>query len=76
MLLSKLLFSCEETGVGGKNEVLEDGNNFWINDVEGGSNQTYLTLNVRIKLIYFFWTKVSELIHKNNISLLRKKGKE
>jgi len=37
--------SCEETGVGGKNEVLEDGNNFWINDVEGGSNQTYLTLN-------------------------------
>ena len=53
MLLSKLLFSCEETGVGGKNEVLEDGNNFWINDVEGGSNQTYLTLNVRIKLIYF-----------------------
>ena len=40
---------CEETGHGGRNEVNEWGGNFWVEDVEGGSNQTYLKLNVRIR---------------------------
>ena len=38
---------CEETGHGGRNEVNEWGGNYWVEDVEGGSNQTYLKLNVR-----------------------------
>ena len=28
------------------NEIDEPGNNFWIEQIEGGSNQTYLLLNV------------------------------
>ena len=28
------------------NEIDEPGNNFWIKQIEGGSNQTYLLLNV------------------------------
>ena len=39
-------FSCEEVGHNGLNEVDVAGNNFWIDEVEGGSNQTYLILNV------------------------------
>ena len=37
---------CEEVGQGGRNEVNQWGGNFWVEDVEGGSNQTYLRLNV------------------------------
>ena len=37
---------CEETGQGGRNEVNQWGGNYWVTDVEGGSNQTYLKLNV------------------------------
>ena len=39
--------SCQETGQGGFNEVDEEGNNVWIEEVFLGSNQTYLLLNVR-----------------------------
>merc|ERR1719341_885429 len=35
---------CEEVGHNGINEVDFTGNNFWIDEVEGGSNQTYLLL--------------------------------
>ena len=42
--------SCEEVGHGGRNEVNEWGGNYWVEDAEGGSNQTYLKLNVRHKL--------------------------
>ena len=38
---------CEEIGHGGRNEVNEWGGNYWVEDAEGGSNQTYLKLNVR-----------------------------
>ena len=43
-----LLRSCSEAGQGGLNEVEEAGDNFWIENVEGGSNQTYLLLRVGI----------------------------
>ena len=43
-----LLPSCSEAGQGGLNEVEEAGDNFWIENVEGGSNQTYLLLRVGI----------------------------
>ena len=39
--------SCQETGHHGYNEVLEDGNNVWIEEGLSSSNQTYLLLNVR-----------------------------
>ena len=37
--------SCQETGNDGRNEVEYDGNNFWLEEAVGGSNQTYLLLN-------------------------------
>ena len=40
------LFRCEETGHNGMNEIDVPGNNFWIEQIDGGSNQTYLLLNV------------------------------
>ena len=43
--------SCSEAGQGGLNEVEEAGDNFWIENVEGGSNQTYLLLRVRIRAL-------------------------
>ena len=47
--LIQLFFSCEETGYNGKNDIDVVGNNFWIEQVDGGSNQTYLLLNVNYK---------------------------
>ena len=44
--LLDLFYSCEETGQNGKNEIDEDGGNFWYKQVDGGSNQTYLLLHV------------------------------
>ena len=47
---------CEETGVGGRNEVEVDGHNVWVEEVDGGTNQTYLLLNVRflkLKMIFY-----------------------
>ena len=52
---------CEEAGHGGRNEVNEWGGNYWVNDVEGGSNQTYLKLNVRHKV---FLTRLAEDMDK------------
>ena len=43
--------SCSEAGQGGLNEVEEAGDNFWIENVEGGSNQTHLLLRVRIRAL-------------------------
>ena len=43
--------SCSEAGQGGLNEVEEAGDNFWIENVEGGSNQTYLLLRVGISAL-------------------------
>ena len=34
--------SCEEVGQGGRNEVREDGSNFWVEDDQDESNQSYL----------------------------------
>ena len=36
--------SCEEVGQGGRNEVREDGSNFWVEEDQGVSNQSYLLL--------------------------------
>ena len=46
--------SCEEVGHNGINEVDFVGNNFWINEVEGGSNQTYLLLKVRKRILALY----------------------
>ena len=36
--------SCEEFGIGGRNEVKEDGSNFWVEGEREISNQSYLVL--------------------------------
>jgi len=36
--------SCEEVGQGGRNEVMEDGSNFWMEEDQDVSNQSYLLL--------------------------------
>ena len=40
------VLSCGETGWDGRNEVNEWGGNYWVDSVAGGSNQTYLYLQV------------------------------
>ena len=45
-------FSCHEEGFNGVNEVDQAGNNFWIEDVVGGSNHTFLSIYAEVKLIY------------------------
>ena len=42
-------FSCHEEGFNGVNEVDQAGNNFWIEDVVGGSNHTYLSIYAEVK---------------------------
>jgi hypothetical protein len=36
--------SCEEVGQGGRNEVREDGSNYWVEDAQDAPNQSYLLL--------------------------------
>ena len=48
-------FSCHEEGFNGINEVDQAGNNFWVEDVVGGSNQTYLSIYAEVcKVINVF----------------------
>ena len=42
------VLSCGETGWDGRNEVNEWGGNYWVDSVAGGSNQTYLYLQVSV----------------------------
>ena len=46
------MLSCGETGWDGRNEVNEWGGNYWVDSVAGGSNQTYLYLQVSGDLIF------------------------
>ena len=49
MFLHTLHVSCHEEGFKGVNEVDQAGNNFWIEDVIGGSNHTYLSIYAEVK---------------------------
>ena len=50
MILIKFA-SCHEEGVNGVNQVNQAGSNFWIENVVGGSNQTYLSLYAEVKIL-------------------------
>ena len=49
MFLHALHFSCHEEGFNGVNEVDQAGSNFWIEDVVGGSNHSYLSIYAEVK---------------------------
>ena len=51
-------FSCHEEGFNGVNEVDQAGNNFWVEDVVGGSNQTYLSIYAEVKFQMFLKTEI------------------